>query len=288
MSILKDIVRYDNDGLIPSSNMSAFMPTRQSNKYRLLKNVVDNIEIYLACAEPLKALFYIENCVPAAVENEPYLLDIKKSLIENTKHARSFEEFKAFYKSFASAHGGALKDQNLLNLNRYSKVVSLLDETVKDVLNIGCGDGTFDDALLAMFPEINLTIADISETDHVNKALTDKYKDRVSFHKTENDLYDWPNKEYDCVLLCEVIEHVPNPVEFLSNLKKRLKPGGSLILTTPDAEYWIEFGKKPEQYQHLVAHGPLGMAKTVAAAGLDIKKLTVSAEQHIILKAVKI
>lgn len=48
-------------------------------------------------------------------------------------------------------------------------------------------------------------------------------------------------EKLDCIVACELIEHLENPGLFLIGAKQRLKPGGRLILTTPNAfcpVYW--------------------------------------------------
>ena len=49
------------------------------------------------------------------------------------------------------------------------------------------------------------------------------------------DLVDMHGK-FDLVTAIEVIEHVPNPIEFLSSIRALLKPGGILLLTTGNAK----------------------------------------------------
>ena len=44
------------------------------------------------------------------------------------------------------------------------------------------------------------------------------------------------DRSFDAVLLIEVIEHVPDPVDFLSRLRSRLDPDGRIFLTTPCGE----------------------------------------------------
>jgi SAM-dependent methyltransferase len=45
----------------------------------------------------------------------------------------------------------------------------------------------------------------------------------------------WSDRFYDIIFLCEVIEHVPDPTALLADLRQRLKPGGRIALTTPNA-----------------------------------------------------
>jgi 2-polyprenyl-3-methyl-5-hydroxy-6-metoxy-1,4-benzoquinol methylase len=44
--------------------------------------------------------------------------------------------------------------------------------------------------------------------------------------------------EFDLVLGIEVIEHVQNPWEYVANLKSMVRPGGYIILSTPNISSW--------------------------------------------------
>ena len=65
-----------------------------------------------------------------------------------------------------------------------------------------------------------------------------------------------PSGSFDVVLCVEVFEHIPHPVEALKELARLLKPGGSLILTTPFcsmthfAPYHFYTGFSRYFYQH--------------------------------------
>lgn len=56
----------------------------------------------------------------------------------------------------------------------------------------------------------------------------------------------FPNKKFDFITASQVIEHEPNPKEFLEAVKKKLNKGGMVILSFPtsDAFYRKIFGKK--------------------------------------------
>jgi len=46
----------------------------------------------------------------------------------------------------------------------------------------------------------------------------------------------WPaeDREYDCVISLEVIEHVENPRHFFREMARILRPGGKLLISTPN------------------------------------------------------
>jgi SAM-dependent methyltransferase len=51
----------------------------------------------------------------------------------------------------------------------------------------------------------------------------------------ENDLFPYPDAEFDLIIFAEIIEHLLNdPCKVLREIKRILKPNGTLILTTPN------------------------------------------------------
>ena len=50
----------------------------------------------------------------------------------------------------------------------------------------------------------------------------------------------WPEEHFDVIFLQSVIEHVEDPVELVAGLKPYLKPGGTLVLSspTPGSHFW--------------------------------------------------
>ncbi len=51
-------------------------------------------------------------------------------------------------------------------------------------------------------------------------------------------LAESPEKPFDAITLWEVIEHLPRPVEQLRELYNALRPGGALMLSTPNTDHW--------------------------------------------------
>jgi SAM-dependent methyltransferase len=53
----------------------------------------------------------------------------------------------------------------------------------------------------------------------------------------QGDLDTIPRGErFDCIILVSVIEHVYSPVEYLRKLRQRLRPGGKVVIATPDVD----------------------------------------------------
>jgi 2-polyprenyl-3-methyl-5-hydroxy-6-metoxy-1,4-benzoquinol methylase len=59
---------------------------------------------------------------------------------------------------------------------------------------------------------------------------------------------------FDVVVATEIIEHVAHPDQFLAQLKTLVKPGGHLVLTTPNGEYFLnklpKFSDCPDPSQY--------------------------------------
>ncbi len=55
--------------------------------------------------------------------------------------------------------------------------------------------------------------------------------------------------DFDVVTLWDVLEHLPEPLAVLCDLRGRLKPGGMLTLSTPNAGHW-QAGRDPDNWIH--------------------------------------
>ena len=102
------------------------------------------------------------------------------------------------------------------------------------LLDIGCGQGEFLGATLKK-GGFNLWGLDISKKniDFIKKT----YKIDKVFNETLDSFCEKKDiPQFDAVTLFEVIEHLANPKEVIENIKKIIKPGGSLILSMPNRD----------------------------------------------------
>lgn len=125
----------------------------------------------------------------------------------------------------------------------------LLSETNGYVLDIGCGSGVLSKIMKEyLFHPVGL---DISE-EAMNKYCSNGLKGIVA-----NLEYSIPMKKnsFHIVWLSEIIEHIANYENLITEIYRVLKPAGKLYLSTPNSSFFVYrllylFGKTPTQLQH--------------------------------------
>lgn len=111
---------------------------------------------------------------------------------------------------------------------RWRYILSKIVQTSNpgSLLDVGAGNGYFVDLAAREF-SLASTGLEISETEV-------KYaKDVIGVQLINEDIREH-NSLYDAVTIFNVIEHVENPRELLENVVSKIKPGGILVLTTPN------------------------------------------------------
>jgi SAM-dependent methyltransferase len=119
----------------------------------------------------------------------------------------------------------------------YRKVDRIVRELIPGrVLEVGCSDGRF----LGRLRSLGWSVAGID--------IQPQTADYIVEHDAANP---FPfGSEFDLVVAVEVIEHVADTDRFLANCANVLKPGGTLVLTTPNLLFGVNrllmlFGRRP-------------------------------------------
>lgn len=105
------------------------------------------------------------------------------------------------------------------------------------LLDVGCGAGHFlnrarDRGWLPLGQEIAL---------HSARFARDQYGVEILTEPIETVVPKLAPASFDLITLIGVIEHVPDPVGFLSQLRRLMKPGGSLFILTDNVRSWLHF-----------------------------------------------
>lgn len=102
----------------------------------------------------------------------------------------------------------------------------------KKVLDIACGTGYGTDTLV-MAGAAEVVGVD-SCKDSIFEAKEKYIRNNLFFNVGSAEKLNFPDNYFDVVVSFETIEHIEFPDDFLQEAKRVLKPGGILILSTPN------------------------------------------------------
>lgn len=179
---------------------------------------------------------------------------------------------------FPYLHGFTEKEQE-----RLRKQARFAEHTVyknvnfshaKHILEVGSGVGAQSEILLRRFPELKITGIDLSDQQlETAKRLHEKNPfsiNRIQFEKMDASKMRFQGEEFDGAFLCWILEHVPDPLKVLSEVRRVVRPGGSVVITevmnssfflnpySPNVwKYWMAFN----DYQYDNAGDPFVGAK---------------------------
>ncbi|MER7573717.1 methyltransferase domain-containing protein [Streptomyces sp. NPDC126514] len=164
--------------------------------------------------------------------------------------------------------------------------------TPATVLDIGCGDGTAAAVAAPLLPGHRIIGVDWSQ-DALRRARTRLACDPVRGELTGGGL-PFRSESADAVLFSEVIEHLVDPDAALDEIRRVLRPGGHLMLSTPNLAAWynralVLAGVQPvfsevslraihgrpgkEVVGHLRLYTARALKEFVAASGFDVVRL---------------
>ncbi len=109
---------------------------------------------------------------------------------------------------------------------RYQQVIDLIPKKKNQkILDIGCGDGV----LLSQIKTGRLYGVDL-DRGSLDFALT---KIRAKLVQAKAESLPYRNSFFDTVIATEIIEHLSKPELMLAEIRRVLKSGGRVIITTP-------------------------------------------------------
>lgn len=185
----------------------------------------------------------------------------------------------------ASKFGYALDTSLLQRLVSYSiylfpREVHLLAQQLRfthfvpggKLLDVGCGDGGYLAQMRDLGWEVEGVEVDPLAVKQARKLNLPVYLGALEQKRFENNLFD-------AVIINHVIEHVHDPLKVLKECYRILKPGGKLVVITPNArsiahcwfgEYWWQLD--PPRHLHLFTSDAL--KKNAEAASFHVQLRT--------------
>jgi GT2 family glycosyltransferase/ubiquinone/menaquinone biosynthesis C-methylase UbiE/glycosyltransferase involved in cell wall biosynthesis len=117
-----------------------------------------------------------------------------------------------------------------------------------DVLDCASGEG-YGAALLA---QVARSVVGV-EIDHesVEAARAEFPHPNLSFQQGDARALPLPDASVDVAVSFETLEHLFEQEQFLSELRRVLRPGGLLVISTPDRDIYSPFGAPPNPFHRL-------------------------------------
>ncbi|CTQ54244.1 putative S-adenosylmethionine-dependent methyltransferase/MSMEI_2290 [Roseibium album] len=136
----------------------------------------------------------------------------------------------------------------------------------RDVVDFGCGDGAY---LRSVQHEIASASGVELQRDYVNALKEEGIPCRTSLDEFAND-------SIDTVVSFHVLEHLPEPLPILKDIRRVLKPGGVAIIEVPHANDFLLDDLKNEAFksftlwsQHLVLHTRESLTRMLTFSGFE-------------------
>ncbi|KKM08854.1 hypothetical protein SY88_22405 [Clostridiales bacterium PH28_bin88] len=120
----------------------------------------------------------------------------------------------------------------------------------KRILDAGCGAG-YGAAFLAANGARAVVGIDISP-EAIAYARENFQAANLVFQVGDCCNLRFPDHEFDGVVAMEIIEHLDRYPQFLAEVKRVLKPGGFLLVSTPNKEVWSPQQPQPVNPHHVI------------------------------------
>ena len=125
---------------------------------------------------------------------------------------------------------------------RFNAILARIPEDADHILDIGCarhneekrGEANLHDHL------IENTKSEIQGIDILEEEISKMREEGYNVRVGDAEAFE-SSTEFDVIVAGEVIEHLKNIGNFITNIERNLSPGGKLILTTPNPEGFAYF-----------------------------------------------
>ena len=134
----------------------------------------------------------------------------------------------------------------LVHLRAYDEAVA--HASGRDVLDVGCNTGY---GTVRFVPVARRVVGVDVSTGAIEAARTRAPSGQPEFILTSGFALPFADDSFDLVSSFQVLEHVPDPLAYLREIARVTRPGGEVILATPNAAIRLDPGMTPWNRFHV-------------------------------------
>ena len=135
------------------------------------------------------------------------------------------EEYRPLYVSNSTCSESKFLQRTLYGENIYNKIKKYIKLKHNKVFEIGCGSG----GILNAFKKIGFTVYGCDyAVDYVQYAKSNNINIDIGSYETLTKY-----GQADCLILSQLLEHIPNPIDFLKSIKCLLDKTSILYIEVP-------------------------------------------------------
>lgn len=134
-----------------------------------------------------------------------------------------------------------------------------------EILDVGSGLCVFLHKMKTAGWNCTAVDPDIRNINHAREVVGVK-----GIHGNFNDIIY--NNRFDVVTFNKVLEHIENPVRFLTKARECIKPGGFLYVEVPDGEVAVSYGYDREEFtiDHVHVYSAASLAINIEKSGFQL------------------
>lgn len=160
-----------------------------------------------------------------------------------------------------------------ITIKRYNELLDQMEPYRKTnkLLDVGCGIGYF-------LEEAKKRGWEVYGTEFTDEAVAICIQKGIYIQKGVLDPANYEKESFDVITSFEVIEHINNPIEELTNFNKLLRKGGLVYLTTPNFNSLLRYRLKSAYNvivypEHLSYYTPSTLKQVFVKAGLTARRI---------------
>lgn len=128
-----------------------------------------------------------------------------------------------------------LKKEKKLILKSFFDLLFLEKKGIKNILDLGCGEGDF----LTICQKAGVEGCGVDISSYALGKARIKFRGELKKLDLEKERLPWPDDFFEAVTAFDLVEHLRNTDILFSEAHRILKKGGIFFLTTPNAGFFL-------------------------------------------------